>query len=229
MNYKKITTKKKLLVTVLTAGVFISAMYTGSYTTNAAKPKANTSASSNSNTTSKSKVSTSATSNSKLTEKPNAAKPAQSKSSTTTLKGAKKQKSDKITAAQADKMALALTKKIWIWDWVAFYVPYMSDAGIKKLIPASRQADWAGSVDFTTGKKIKFTKKKLNAARKNKTSESLTRKDIDKHALMIMQSNGNWDCISAMLPYMSHSGIDAVVRCYNSKQFENKKHAEDYY
>ena len=294
MSYEKMTIKKKLLVTVLTAGIFTSALYTGSYTANAAndtlpletvtqpapeaawnailktsaksdsklvsKPKAKTSASSSLNTTSKSRTDTNATSNSKLATKSKAktsassssstsaaaktgnnsatsskvstkshSRPAKLESSTSVLKGAKKQKNDKITATQADKMALALTKKIWMWDWVAFYVPYMSDAGVKKLLPASKQADWAGSVDYTNGKKIKFTKKKINAARKNKASGSLTRKDIDKHALMIMQSNGNWDCISAMLPYMSHSGIDAVVRCYNSKQFGNKKNAKDYY
>lgn len=322
MNYEKMTTKKKLLAAVLTAGIFTSALYAGSYTANAAdniksgtviqpapetadngianpqiivqdvlktsaksksklitksktttsatsksktkktdKSKATTSATSKSKAADKSKITTSATSKSKAADKsktkssvgskskaadksktktsaasksktdaePKTSKPAVSLSSSRTLKGAKKQKSDKITAAQADKMALALTKTIWVWDWIAFYVPYMSDAGVKKLLPASKQADWAGSVDFTTGKKIKFTQKKIDSARKKKTSKSLTRKDIDKHALMIMQSNGNWDCISAMLPYMNHSGIDAVVRCYNSKQFGNKKHAEDYY
>lgn len=215
MSYEKMTTKKKLLVTVLTAGIFISALYTGSYTANAADDaiKLETAIEPTPETALNTALKT-------------GAKP---QSPTATLSGAKKRKNDKVTASQADKMALALTKKVWIWDWVAFYVPYMSDAGVKKLLPASKQADWAGSVDFTTGKKIIFTKKKINAARKNKTFASLTRKDIDKHALMIMQSNGNWSCISAMLPYMSHSGIDAVVRCYNSKQFSNKKHAEDYY
>lgn len=138
-------------------------------------------------------------------------------------------KSDTITAAQADKMALALTDKIWVWDWIEFFVPYMSEKGVQKLIPASRNASWAGSVDMTTGKKIKFTKKQINAARKHKPSGSLTCGDIDKHALMIMQSNGDWECISFMLPYMSHKGIRAVVRCYNSKHGKDEKKAKDYF
>ncbi len=135
----------------------------------------------------------------------------------------------KIKPAQADKMALALTDKMWVWDWVAFFVPYMSKKGVKKLLPASKASEWAGEIDMTTGKKLKFTKKKIKAARKNKTAQALTRKDIDGHALLIMQSNGDWDCISFMLPYMSHKGIRAVVRCYNEKHGGEKKRAADYY
>lgn len=138
-------------------------------------------------------------------------------------------KSDAITSAQVDKMALALTDKVWVWEWIEFYVPYMSEKGVKKLIPASRNAQWAGFVDMTTGKKIKFTKKKINAARKHKPSKSLTSGDIDDHALMIMQSNGDWECISFMLPYMTHKGIRAVVSCYNSKHGGHGKNAKDYF
>lgn len=137
--------------------------------------------------------------------------------------------SKKITPAQADKMALALTNKTWVWEWVAFFVPYMSPKGVKKLLPASKKSEWAGVRDMTTGKKIKFTKKKINAARKMKPSRSLTRKDIDGHALIIMQSTGNWSYISKMLPYMSHKGIRAVVRCYNKKHGGKRKRAEDYF
>ena len=75
----------------------------------------------------------------------------------------------------------------------------------------------------------KFTKKQIKAARKNKTAQALTRKDIDGHALLIMQSNGDWDCISFMLPYMSHKGIRAVVRCHNKKHGAEPKRAADYY
>lgn len=138
-------------------------------------------------------------------------------------------KSDVITKKQADKMALELTNKIWVWDWIKFFVPYMSEKGVKKLIPASRNSEWAGFIDMTTGKKMKFTKKQVNTARKKKPSKSLTCGDIDAHALMIMQSNGDWDCISFMLPYMSHKGIRAVVRCYNSKHNGKGKKAKDYY
>lgn len=136
---------------------------------------------------------------------------------------------DTITSAQADEMALALTNKIWVWDWVSFFVPYMSKDGVEKIIPASKKSEWAGSVDYTTGKKIKFTKKQVKAARKSEPEEGLTRKDIDRHALMIMQSNGDWDCISCMLPYMSRKGIRKVVRCYNGKHGGKEKRAEDYY
>lgn len=136
---------------------------------------------------------------------------------------------DKITASQADKMALTLTDKVWVWDWVAFFVPYMSEDGVKEIIPASKKSEWAGSVDYTTGKKLKFTKKQINAARKGKSNKKLTRKDIDSHALMIMESNGDWDCVSFMFPYMSNKGIRKVVRCYNGKQGGNKKKAADYY
>ncbi|RKI31351.1 hypothetical protein D7V82_00070 [bacterium 1xD8-6] len=136
---------------------------------------------------------------------------------------------DKITAAQADKMALALTDKIWVWDWVAFFVPYMSDDGVKSIIPASKKSEWAGSVDYTTGKKLKFTKKQVKAARKRKSKKKLTRKDIDSHALMIMESNGDWDCVSFMLPYMNNKGIRKVVRCYNKKHGGDEKRATDYY
>lgn len=62
-----------------------------------------------------------------------------------------------------------------------------------------------------------------------KPSRSLTRKDIDGHALIIMQSTGNWSYISKMLPYMSHKGIRAVVRCYNKKHGGKRKRAEDYF
>lgn len=135
----------------------------------------------------------------------------------------------KIKPAQADEMALALTDKMWVWDWVAFFVPYMSKKGVKKLLPASKDSEWAKEIDMTTGKKLKFTKKQIKAARKNKTAQTLTRKDIDGHALLIMQSNGDWDCISFMLPYMSHKGIRAVVRCYNKKHGGKQKQARDYY
>lgn len=135
----------------------------------------------------------------------------------------------KITAEQADKMALALTDKIWVWDWVAFFVPYMTEDGVKQLVPASKKSEWAGSVDYTTGKKIKFTKKQVNAARKEKPKKKLTQKDIDSHAYMIMESNGDWDCVSFMFPYMSNKGIRKVVRCYNKKHGGNEKKAADYY
>ncbi len=134
-----------------------------------------------------------------------------------------------ITPTQADKMALALTDKIWVWDWVAFFVPYMSKKGVKKLLPASKQSEWAGWTDMETGKKLAFTKKQINAARKHKPAQALTRKDIDGHALLIMQSNGDWGCISFMLPYMTRKGIRSVVRCYNKKHGDDKKQAADYY
>lgn len=146
-----------------------------------------------------------------------------------TQKGSANSKNDNITSAQADKIALALIDKIWVWEWIEFFVPYMSEKGTKKIIPASQNAGWAGSVDMTTGKKIKFTKKQINAARKHKPSSHLTCADIDEHALMIMQSNGDWECVSFMLPYMSHKGIRAVVRCYNSKHGGSGKKAEDYF
>ena len=105
----------------------------------------------------------------------------------------------------------------------------MSDKGVKKLLPASKHSEWAGAVDMTTGKKLKFTKKKIQAARKKYASQTLTCKDVDRHALLIMQSNGDWDCISFMLPYMTHKGIRAVVRCYNKKHGGKQKRARDYY
>lgn len=158
-----------------------------------------------------------------------AAAGAQTASLKTGKAGKGKSKGDKITAAQADKMALALTNKIWVWEWVEFFVPYMTDKGAEKLLPASRNSEWAGAVDMTTGKKIKFSKKKINAARKKKPSSALTCGDIDGHAYMIMQSNGDWECISFMLPYMTRKGIRAVVSCYNSKHGGEEKRAKDYY
>ena len=202
MNGKRNNTAgKKILVTVLTAAIVLTSFFTGSYTADASKR----------------------TSGTIIFQMGNV------KQEKAGVAGTGRSKSDKITAAQADKMALALTNKTWVWEWVKFFVPHMTAKGVKKLIPASRNSEWAGAVDMTTGKKIKFTKKKVNAARKQKPSRSLTCGDIDSHALLVMQSNGNWGCISFMLPYMSRKGIREVVSCYNSKHGGEEKRAEDYY
>lgn len=196
----KNTAGKKIMLAVLTAAVIVTSLFAGSYTAGAVYG------------VDAEDVQTGALKQAKAGK---------------VSKG--RNKSDKVTAAQADKMALALTKKIWVWEWVEFFVPYMTEGGVKKLIPALRKADWAGVVDMTTGKEIKFTKKQVNAARKKKPSHALTCGDIDSHALLIMQSNGDWDCISFMLPCMTKKGIQAVVSCYNSKHGGNEKRAKDYY
>ena len=116
-----------------------------------------------------------------------------------------------------------------MWEWVKFFVPYMTEKGVKKLIPASRNSEWAGAVNMETGKKIKFTKKKVNNARKKKPSHALTSGELDSHALMIMQSTGNWEYTSFMLPYMTPKGIRTVVSSYNSKHGGKEKRAKDYY
>lgn len=195
------TAGKKILAVVLTAAIILTSFFAGSYTADASKRASD--------------ITISKLGNEKQ-EKAGAA-------------GTGRRKRDKITASQADKMALALTNKTWVWEWVKFFVPHMTEKGVKKLIPASRNSEWAGAVDMTTGKKIKFTQKKVNAAKKQKPSDALTCGDIDSHALMIMQSNGDWECISFMLPYMSHKGIRAVVSCYNSKHGGKEKRAKDYF
>ncbi len=188
---------KKILLTVLTAAIMVTSLFTGNYAAGA-NDAADTTI-----------------------------------SKTGTLKQAKagktRSKSDKITAAQVDKMALALTNKTWMWEWVKFFVPYMTEKGVKKLIPASRNSEWAGAVNMETGKKIKFTKKKVNNARKKKPSHALTSGELDSHALMIMQSTGNWEYTSFMLPYMTPKGIRTVVSSYNSKHGGKEKRAKDYY
>lgn len=188
---------KKILLTVLTAAIIVTSLFTGSYTAGA-------------NNVSDTTVSK--------------ADPLKQRKA-----GKTRSKGDKITSAQADKMALELTNKTWMWEWVKFFVPYMTNKGVKKLIPASRNSEWAGSVDMETGKKIKFTKKKINAARKKKSSHALTSGELDTHALLIMQSTGNWEYISFMLPYMTPKGIRAVVSSYNSKHGGKEKRAKDYY
>lgn len=199
MNNKKNTTFNKALMVILTGIITFTGIFTGSYTVGASN---------------------------------NANSELQSQAETLLRQrkiAVNKSKDDTISASEADKMALTLIDKSWMWEWVEFYVPYMSEKGVKKLIPASQSAEWAGSVDMTTGKEIKLTKKQINKARKHKPSEPLRCGDIDDHALMIMQSTGNWEYISFMLPYMTHKGIRAVVRCYNSKHGENEKNAADYF
>jgi len=197
-NREKNIIKKKILLTVLTAAIIVTSLFTGSYTAGA-NDAAGTTAIPKTGTLKRAKA------------------------------GKTRSKSNKITAAQADKMALALTNKTWMWEWVKFFVPYMTEQGVKKLIPASRNSEWAGAVDMETGKKIKFTKKKVNAARKKKPSHALTSGELDSHALMIMQSTGNWEYTSFMLPYMTPKGIRAVVSSYNSKHGGKEKRAKDYY
>jgi len=209
MNHTNVTVKGKVLIAVLTAAVCTSTLYSGCYMAGAAN-----------NTTNQESVQ-------KNVEKSTPQQKGESAEENARKKTARK-KSDKITAEQADKMALALTDKTWVWEWVAFFVPYMSEDGVDKLIPASKNSEWAGSIDYTTGKKIRFTKKQVNAARNEDVSENLTCRDIDKHARNIMKYNGNWEYISGMLPYMSRSGIRTVVRTYNQKTGKHKR-AKDYY
>lgn len=214
MNKKKYSVTTKILLTELTAAIACASLITAIYTANA----------------SNSALKTAKSQAEQSSYKGDRTAPAQSNNSSYgKSSSSSRSKNEKITAAQADKMALALTHKTWVWDWVEFYVPYMSAKGAKKLISASQQSEWAGSVDMTTGKKLKFTQKQIDAARKKKPSRALTRSDIDGHALMIMQSNGDWNCISFMLPYMSRKGIRSVVNCYNSKHGDEKKRAADYY
>ncbi len=218
MRKKETAMSKKLLTAVLTAAIAAASIYSGSLPADTSAAKNGTEqieGSSQSNTP-----------ESSISENTTDIFPEKD-----TLKSIKStnSKDNEITAEQADEMALALTNKIWVWEWVEFFVPYMSKEGAKQLVSASKHAEWAGAVDQTTGKKLKFTKKQINRARKKAPSEPLTCRDIDSHALMIMQSNGDWDCISFMLPYMSKKGIQAVTRCYNSKHGDEKKRAADYY
>lgn len=59
----------------------------------------------------------------------------------------------------------------------------------------------------------------------------LPQNETDQTALDIMQRTGNWGYIEPYLPYMSKTGIDAVVACYNSKHMNVQEHkkAADYY
>lgn len=230
MRKKEITTTKKILVTILTAAITATGIFSGSFPADASVYKTQTNPT---DTYTDTELSTDTTLNSDTA--PNPDTNLSSDTGTNLKKGTQlaikkaNHKRDEITSEQADEMALALTNKIWVWDWVEFFVPYMTQEGAEKLVSASKHSEWAGYVDQTSGKKLKFTKKQVNAARKDEPSEPLTCKDIDNHALMIMQSNGDWDCISFMLPYMSKKGIQAVTRCYNSKHGDEKKHAADYY
>lgn len=209
MKQKKNTTAQKYLAAILTIALAVTSLFSGNYVAGASSPQEE---------------------QQKAASNPGAGNKVNNLNQGITLKQSPdRSKKDKITAEQADEMALALTNQIWVWDWIEFFVPYMSEPGAKKLIQASRDAKWAGSVDMTTGKKIKFTKKQINAARKNKPAHALTCGDIDSHAKMIMQSNGSWNCISFMLPYMTRKGIRAVVRLYNSKHGGGEKRPEDYY
>lgn len=123
-----------------------------------------------------------------------------------------------ITPAQADEMALALTNKIWVWDWVAFFVPYMSAEGVDSLLPAAESSEWAGYVDWNTGKPLNFTQAQIDGARKaNPEKPFLTKADIDAHAQMIMQFNGQWGCVDFMFPYMTDKGIARVKKTYAEK------------
>lgn len=210
MNKKEKNTQKKLLPAILAVAISATSFFSGSCLTGATGQPLNT----DSNPSSISELNT---------------QPVTSGTTTKNTLASLRKNGEKITASQADEMALALTNKTWVWDWVSFFVPYMSEKGVKELLPASKNSEWAGSTDMTTGKKLKFTKKQIRAARKSKPSQSLTCKDIDSHALLIMQSNGDWDCISFMLPYMSRKGIRAVVRCYNEKHGGETKKASDYY
>lgn len=125
---------------------------------------------------------------------------------------------DIIDTAHIDEMALALTDKIWVWDWVAFFVPYMSEEGVSQIIPTSENSQWAGSLDYTTMLPIQFTQEQVDNARKVKTEKScLTKADIDSHAEMIMQNTGNWGCIDFMLPYMTADGVNRVTLLYAQK------------
>lgn len=124
-----------------------------------------------------------------------------------------------VTAAQADEMALALTNKIWVWEWVAFFVPYMSEEGVGKLAPASETSEWAGVMDYSTMTPMKpFTQAQVDGARAIKPGKtSLAKLDIDAHAQMIMQSNGQWSCVDFMIPYMTEAGIGKVKAIYAQK------------
>lgn len=75
-------------------------------------------------------------------------------------------------------MALELTNKIWMWDWVAFFVPYMSDKGVKKLLPASKHSEWAGAVDMTTGKNSNSPKRKYKPQEKSTHHRHLPAKTL---------------------------------------------------
>lgn len=129
---------------------------------------------------------------------------------------------NRITAVQADEMALALTNKMWVWDWVAYFVPYMSENGLEQIVSTSKSAEWAGALDYSTMNPLKtFSQTQVNSARKEKTGKAfLTKSDIDAHAQLIMQSNGQWGCIDFMLPYMTENGINQVRRIYVEKHGE---------
>lgn len=236
MNLRKQTLPQKILAAILTAAVTLAGIYSGGSLTCAFgnTPSASTQSKTDSLNTKSSSQGTAADGRSTNSDILNTAddspgtKNDSPDNSIHTLAGARSS-SENISPAQADEMALALINKIWVWDWVAFFVPYMSDDGIDQLLPASKHAEWAGWTDQTTGKKLKITKKQIRSARKSTPSQALTRKDIDRHAMLIMQSNGDWECISFMLPYMTRRGIRAVTRCYNSKHGGSKKHAQDYF
>lgn len=215
MNKREYTAAKKTAVCVLTCAVMVTGIFSGAYTAGASRHTGN----SGQNDAAASTGMADAVRQADQNDLQNELMSVNNSEDTQRT----------ITAAQADEMALALTRKIWVWDWVKFFVPYMSPQGLKKLLPVSRKAEWAGSVDMTTGKKIKFTKKQIKSARENEPDGPLTTKDIDRHARMIMQSNGDWDCVSFMLPYMSRKGIRKVVQLYNSKHGGEKKRASDYY
>ena len=217
MNKSEYTATKKTAVCVLTCAVMVTGIFSGAYTAGASRHTEN-----NRQNDAAAGAGTADVTQQEHVEQDNPQNELMSVNNSEDTQRT-------ITAAQADEMALALTRKIWVWDWVKFFVPYMSPQGLKKLLPVSREAEWAGSVDMTTGKKIKFTKKQIKSARKNEPDGPLTSKDIDRHARMIMRSNGDWDCVSFMMPYMSRKGIRKVVQLYNSKHGGEKKRASDYY
>lgn len=123
--------------------------------------------------------------------------------------------SDRITPEQADEMALELTNRIWVWEWVEFFVPYMSEDGVNQIISTSISSKWADFVKSVTGKSLQFTKKQIDLAR-NQTPEKvyLTKADIDAHAQRILQANRQWKCIDFMLSYMTENGIKNLQDIY---------------
>lgn len=124
----------------------------------------------------------------------------------------------KVDAAGANEMALALTEKIWVWEWVEFFVPYMSEKGVGQILPTAEAAQWAGWKDSVTMQPLKFTQAQIDSARNAGHAKAhLTKNDIDAHAQLIMEHSGNWSLIESMLPYMTENGIRQAKIIYEGK------------
>lgn len=118
-----------------------------------------------------------------------------------------------ISQSQVDEIALEFVEKTWTWEWISFFVPYMSKDAINKIIPTSKSAYWAVDSNLKP-----FSQSQIDESVKaSGTKTSLTLEDIDNYAVSIMKLSGNWDYMKPMLKYMTPIGIENIINIYKQK------------